>query len=107
MLAPALLAATTAPLAAQDDFDDKLAESRLRGCLLAGAGSAPEGGLHEAIISIRAFCGAQIRRVQDIRVAAATAGLTGEAAEQAEKQAILHLNDEIAQAIANFTGRTN
>lgn len=85
----------------------ELAESRLRGCLLAGASAAPQTGLEAAIISTRAFCGTQIRRVRENRVKAATAGLSGENREAAEDRTIRALNNEIAVTIANLTGLTS
>ena len=108
VLAPLVVAASllAAPLSAQPagtDYD--LAESRLRGCLLAGASAAPSE-LRAAIVSVRSFCTPQISRVQGYRVTAATKGLAGQAAREAEARAVRALNDEIALAIANFTGLT-
>ena len=104
----ALIAAlcTAIPATAADDAAE-LAESRLRGCLLAGSSAAPQAGLREAIISVRSFCAPQIRRVLDDRVKAATAGLSGDGRKAARDQATLALNDEIARAIATFTGLTS
>ena len=70
---PALAMLASAPAFAGDAFTDSLAESRLRGCLLAGASSAGQSDLAGKVIEVRAFCGAQIARVRDQRVAAATA----------------------------------
>ena len=84
-----------------------LAESRLHGCLLAGSSAAPDTGLREAVISVRAFCGTQLNLVRDMRVRSATAGLHGDDADAAKDRAIRALNDEIAHAIANFTGLTD
>ncbi|WP_057882236.1 hypothetical protein [Tsuneonella troitsensis] len=103
---PALAMLAFAPAFAGDAFTDSLAESRLRGCLLAGASSAGQSDLAGKVIEVRAFCGAQIARVRDQRVAAATANLRGEEAEAAKAAATRTLNDEIARAIANFTGLT-
>ncbi len=86
--------------------DETQVEPRLRGCLLTGASSAPKTSLSAALQSTRAFCGPQIKAVARQRVEAATAGLNGEAAEEAEKRAIRDLNNEIAYAVANFTGLT-
>jgi phage-related minor tail protein len=106
-IAAALLALALAAPALADNVPSDLAESRLRGCLLAGASSAdPVAGLEATIIRTRAYCGAQISRVRDQRVAAATAGLTGSDAKAARDRAIRALNDEIAHAIANFSGLT-
>ena len=94
------------PLAAQDDLSPRQAEERLRGCLITGAGAAPRTSLRDAIAGARAFCLPQIRRVQRDRVALATTGLEGDARDDAEKRTIRALNNEIAHAIANFTGLT-
>ncbi|MFN4113301.1 MAG: hypothetical protein ACK4GD_05120 [Sphingomonadaceae bacterium] len=104
-LALGLALCTAVPATAADDAAE-LAESRLRGCLLAGSSAAPQTGLREAVISVRSFCTPQIKRVQGDRVKAATTGLSGEARKAAEHTAIRALNDEIALAIANFTGLT-
>ena len=99
----AILALAT-PAAAQETLSPQQAETRLRGCLQAGAAGAPRTGLREAVIAVRALCTPQIERVRANRVAAATQGLTEEDAARAEKRATRELNDEIARAIANFTG---
>ena len=65
-----------------------------------------ESQLEAAVIQTRAYCGAQINRVQRQRVAAATNGLKGNEAEAAKTRAIRALNAEIAQAVANFSGLT-
>lgn len=96
--------ALAAPAVADDALDDELAESRLRGCLLAGSSATGQTQLEAAVIQARAYCGAQINRVRDMRVAAATKGLDGNDAEGAKTRATRELNDEIAQAVANFTG---
>jgi hypothetical protein len=100
----ALAALSFAAPALADDLPSDLAESRLRGCLLAGASGTGQTQLAAAVIQVRAFCGAQINRVQRQRVAAATDGLKGDAAEAARTRAIRALNAEIAQAVANFSG---
>ncbi len=93
-----------APAVAEEAISQDLAESRLRGCLLAGSSSTGQSQLEAAVIQVRAYCGAQINRVRDMRVAVATKGLKGNAAEDAKTRAIRALNAEIAQAVANFTG---
>ena len=93
----ALALGLAAPVAA-GEFDEAAAESRLRGCLLAGSNSAVEGDLRTKVAEVRAFCGAQIGKVREKR----TAGLSR--TEKAE--AIRALDYEIAQAIAGFTGKT-
>ncbi|NCP19591.1 MAG: hypothetical protein GW855_10595 [Erythrobacter sp.] len=92
------------PATAQEALSPAQAETRLRGCLQAGAAGAPRTGLRAAVLATRALCAPQIKRVEAQRIAAATQGLTGDEAIDAEKQAVLELNDEIALAIANFTG---
>ena len=106
IMCAALAGLLTVPVQAQEVLSADQAEMRLRGCLLAGAAQAPGTSLREAVIATRAFCTPQIRRVQKTRVDAATAGMSGAAADEAERQAITDLNDEIARAIANFTGLT-
>jgi hypothetical protein len=99
-----LAALVLAAPALADDLPADLAESRLRGCLLAGASGTGQTQLEAAVIQVRAYCGAQIRRVQDQRVKAAAQGLSGNQAEAAKTRAIRALNTEIAQAVANFSG---
>ena len=99
----AILALAT-PATAQQALPPQQAEARLRGCLQAGAAGAPWTGLREALVAVRTLCTPQIERVRANRVAAATQGLTEEDAARAEKRATRELNDEIALAIANFTG---
>ena len=89
-----------------DGISPAQAERRLNACLKAGAAGAPRTSLVEAVVALRALCGAQIGRVKDHRVAAATRGLEGTARDEAEDQAIRALNDEIARVIANLTGLT-
>ena len=99
----ALLAAL--PVHAQSEvLSADQAEARLRGCLLAGATSAPRTDLRTAVVATRVFCRPQIARVEAQRRDAATDGLTGSEARAASDRAIRALNDEIARAIANFTG---
>lgn len=106
-LLAAMLAMTVAvPVAAQEAVPADLAESRLRGCLLAGSSAAPQTALGEAVISVRTFCAPQIARVRHMRVAAATRGRSAQDSIDAENAATLALNDEIVRAVANFTGLT-
>ena len=104
--APVLALIVAAPVAAEKDISPELAESRLNGCLLAGSTAAPRSGLREAVVSVRAFCAPQIKRVRTDRVAAATAGLSGADRKAAEDAATRKLNDEIALVIAKYTGLT-
>lgn len=101
-----VLALSVAPSTTHASPEAELAEQRLRGCLLAGASAAPRSGLEAAVIAVRSFCAPQIKRVREDRVDTATQGLKGDAAKAAEVRAIRTLNDEIALAIANFTGLT-
>ncbi|HTJ10182.1 MAG TPA: hypothetical protein VL393_10900 [Candidatus Binataceae bacterium] len=95
-LITALALAAFASPAIAGDFASDSAESRLRGCLLAGSTTSSQATLEAKVIEVRAFCGAQINRVRDQR----TAGLSGDA----KSSAVRKLNTEIAQAIANFSG---
>lgn len=99
-----LLAATPLPVATEETPSADLAESRLRGCLLAGSRATDQSDLRAAVVQMRALCGAQIARVRDRRVADATRGLKGDEAEAAEARAVRALNDEIARTIASMTG---
>jgi hypothetical protein len=101
-----LAALALAAPALADDVPPDLAESRLRGCLLVGSASTGQTQLEAAVIQVRAYCGVQIRRVQEQRVKAAAEGLSGNDAETAKTRAIRALNTEIAQAVANFSGLT-
>ena len=105
-ISAAILALGVAAPALADDLPADLAESRLRGCLLAGASSTGQTQLEAAVIQVRAYCGAQINRVRDQRVAAAAKGLKGDEAQAAKARAIRALDTEIAQAVANFSGLT-
>jgi hypothetical protein len=117
LLGLALLAAAAAPLAAQDDLSDEaLLERRLRACLVSGSAGAPRDSLLAAVVAVRSLCYTQINRVRDFRwreiegsYGLPDARLTlaeQDALEQARDAAERRLNDEIAQAIANFTGLT-
>jgi hypothetical protein len=88
------------------EHDHDAAEKRLRGCLAAGAASAPKTSLASALQSVRGFCGPQIADLAAFRAREATEGLSGEAAEEARQRAVRKLNDEIAIAVSNFTGLT-
>ena len=103
LLATALLGSVAH---ASDADRQESAEKRLRGCIAAGASTAPKASLANAIQHVRAFCGPQIGDVAEIRVSEATEGLSGEEAEEARVRTIRELNNEIAFAIANFTGLT-
>ena len=105
-LPAAILGLHALPAHAQGDVTPAAAEKSLRTCLVTGSSAAPRTGLHEAVLMVRAFCGPQIGRVQDKRVAVATAGREGAAADAAKDRAIRTLNDEIVLAITNFTGLT-
>ena len=98
-LIAALAAASLSAPAFAEDLPSDLAESRLRGCLLAGASSPGQSDLRTKVIEVRAFCGVQIKRVRENRVAAATGS-------EAKAEAARQLDAEIAQAVANFSGLT-
>jgi hypothetical protein len=89
---------------ASEDGTGQQAEDRLRGCLLAGSSAAPRTSLAAALQSTRAFCRPQINALAQERTTTATAGLDGVAAEDVRKQTLRQLNNEIAYAVANFTG---
>jgi hypothetical protein len=99
LLAIAALGLVAAPAQAEDS-----AEKRLDHCLLAGASAAPRTDLATAIAETRSFCGAQLGQVRSQRVAQARHGLSGDAADEAEQQAVRQLNNEVAVTIARLTG---
>jgi hypothetical protein len=99
LLAIAALGLVAAPAQAEGS-----AEKRLDHCLLAGASAAPRTDLVSAITETRSFCGAQLRRVRSQRVAQARRGLSGDAADAAEQQAVRRLNNEVAVKISRLTG---
>ena len=100
------LALVSGTALAAEDLSPAQAEQRLRACLQASSSHAPRSGLQQAVIAVRAECGAQINRVRADRVGTATATLTGGNARQAERRAIRALDFEVAAAISNFTGLT-
>jgi hypothetical protein len=106
------MAASAAPLAAQDDSYPVL-ERRARACLSNGAAGAPRDSLLSAVVALRSLCAPQITRLRAARLAEVDAGfppdrnLTAtqrDARERARDTARRQLNDEIALAISNFTG---
>jgi hypothetical protein len=115
LLGLVLLGAIAAPLAAQDDPSDGAPlERRLRACLTSGSAGAPRDSLEAAVVAVRSLCYTQIRRVREFRLAAVDASyglpeaqLTAERQDELERArdlATRKLNDEIALAIAEFTG---
>ena len=113
----ALVAGLAVPVPAQNVASDEAALVRkLRDCLTAGAPGAPRDSLTSAVVALRSLCYTQIRRVRDVRLRAIDerfglpeASLTQrehEELERARDLATRHLNDEIAVAVANFTGLT-
>ena len=80
----ALAALTASPALAAPASDEALAEKRLRACLAAGSSTAPRTSLAAAVQSARAFCGPQIGNLAQLRIAAATRGLSRSEAEEAE-----------------------
>ena len=99
-----LLATLVLGLAAASAQAGQSAQQRLDRCLLTGASNASRASLANAITEVRSFCGAQLRQVQAKRVAQARRGLSGAAAEPAERQVIRQFNDEVAANIARLTG---
>ena len=92
------------------------ATSRLDACIAAGAGGAPRGSLHEAVVALRALCGAQIADVRRQRLEEVDARFGGPearlepavAAERARARdaAERRMNNEIAVVVATYTGLT-
>lgn len=103
LLATALLGSVAH--ASDADRQDS-AEKRLRGCIAAGASTAPKASLASAVQHVRTFCGPQIGNLVEFRVSGATEGLSDAEAEEAKARTIRELNNEIAYAVANFTGLT-
>ena len=95
-LLAAMLAILATPALAED-FNAAAAEGRLRGCLLASATNPGQTDLAAKVIAARAFCGAQIKRVRDQRIAAASSS-------DAKAEIARNLDAEIARAVANFSG---
>jgi hypothetical protein len=104
LLAPAILGLSTLMLASAPAQAGESAEQRLDRCLLTGASSVSQTNLGGAITEVRAFCGAQLRRVRGERVAEARRGLSGAAADTAEQQAIRQLDTEVAVTVSRLTG---
>jgi hypothetical protein len=115
LLGLALLGTIATPLSAQDDSSDgALLERRLRACLTSGAAGAPRESLTAAVVALRSLCYTQIRRVREFRLAAVDgsfglpeAQLTEDRQDELERArdlATRKLYDEIALAIAEFTG---
>ena len=75
----------------------------MRGCLAAGSSTAPRTGLRAAVPYVRAFCGTQINRVEDARLVPYRRE-DGAVDPDVRKRVRIGLNDEIAHAIATFTG---
>ena len=102
LLAACAIAAAP-PVAAAGDESTTQAERRLRACLSTHA-SDGHGTIEAAVLSTRAACAPQINKVRDARILAATAGLDAEAALVVERRVTRELNNEVAHAIANFSG---
>ena len=120
MIRPALILAAlaiTAPAeASPEELTHAQAMKRMEACLSTGAPGAPRTGLRAAIVALRSLCAPQIHRVRDLRLAEIDAryGLPEAEitdAQQVERHAAheaaeRRLDDEVAFAIANFTGLT-
>ena len=114
LLSATLLLVPAPTFAAQAD-EDQLSR-RLRACLTSGSAGAPRDSLTSAVVAVRSLCYTQIRRVREARLRAVDdsfglpearlSAAQQEALDQARKTATFQLNDEIARAIANFTGLT-
>ena len=101
LLAAALLDAAPRVDAAEESVT--LAERRLRACLSANA-SGGHSTIEAAVLSTRAACKPQIDAARDQRIIAATAGLDPAASQAVTQRVTRELNNEIAHAIANFSG---
>ena len=106
-LALAVSATATATAASAQEMTHDQAETRARACLSAGAGGAPQTSLLAAVRALSALCSPQITRLRDIRVREATVGLDRQDTETETRRVNRALNDEIVQAVANFTGLHN
>jgi hypothetical protein len=113
-LAVSLAATAAVPLAAQDDA--AALERRLRACLVSGSAGAPRDSLLSAVVAVRSLCHTQINRMRDLRLETVDAafGLPEARLSPARQDELARardlemrrLNDEIARAIATFTGLT-
>jgi hypothetical protein len=99
----ASFAIAAAPPLEADAESATLAERRLRACLSTNA-TGGHTTLEAAVLSARVACKPQINDVRDVRIIAATAGLAPDAARVVERRLTRQLNDEVAHAIANFSG---
>ena len=99
----ALAAISAAPPLEAASESQTQAERRLRACLTTHASGAGPS-LEAAILATRAACKPQIDAVRDVRIIEATAGLAPDAARVVEQRVTRELNNEIAHAIANFSG---
>ncbi|MGX7951154.1 hypothetical protein ACWPM1_01200 [Tsuneonella sp. HG249] len=98
----ALGAVAAAPPLEADSESATQAERRLRACVSANASG--HGTIEAAILHTRAACKPQINDLRDVRIIAVTSGLEPDAARVAEQRVTRELNNEIAHAIANFSG---
>ena len=99
-----MLAIAALGLAAVPALAEESAEQRLDRCLLVGASDAPRMDLVTAVTAARSFCGRQLRLVRSDRVEQARRGLSGNAADEAERLAVRQLNNEVAITVARLTG---
>ncbi|MXO75384.1 hypothetical protein GRI40_09180 [Altererythrobacter aerius] len=95
--------AAAPPLEAVSGESLTQAERRLRACLSANA-SGGHATLEAAVLSTRVACKPQIDGARDARIVAATAGLGPDEAQAIARRVTRELNNEIAHAIANFSG---
>jgi hypothetical protein len=117
LLLGAALAVGSAPLAAQDDpAGEAQLERRLRACLVSGSAGAPKDSLLSAVVAVRSLCHTQIIRLRDFRLRdidarfglpeARLSAARQDELDRARDAETRRLNDEVARAIANFTGLT-
>ncbi|WP_374407333.1 hypothetical protein [Pelagerythrobacter sp.] len=110
------LALATPLSAAPEALTHEQAMKRMEGCLSTGAPGAPRTGLRAAIVALRSLCAPQIHRVRDLRLAEIDARYGLPEARLTEAQEVerhaaheaaeRRLDDEVAFAIANYTGLT-
>ncbi len=115
LLALPLVAASTAPAAAQADVSDaSAAENRLRVCLSTGAPGVPRESLAAATAALRSLCYPHIARLREFRLQDAEEELNLPPTrltvnqkierERAREAASKELDADITRAISSLTG---
>ena len=102
-LLAALAVSAAPPVAAAASEKSVQAERRLRACLSTHA-SHGAATIEAAVLATRAACKPQIDAARDVRIIEATAGLDPQAAQVVAQRVTRTHNNEIAQAIATFSG---